>query len=65
MSLRRRRRGKELAGAPGRGRLGGLYGTNFDNMRELRWTWSYPTLPCVVVSLVGGMLLLFRRRGWL
>ncbi len=48
----------------------GLYGMNFDtskpwNMPELHWTYGYPFVLGVLAAVVGGMLLFFRRRGWL
>jgi magnesium transporter len=51
--------------------VAGLYGMNFDpgssplNMPELRWYWGYPFALAVMASIAGGLLLLFRRRGWL
>ncbi len=45
--------------------LAGVYGMNFDFMPELHWRWSYPLLWGVMVAAAGGMLLWFRRRGWL
>ncbi len=49
----------------------GVYGMNFDpdaspfNMPELRWRYGYPVTMAVMACVVGGMLLYFRRRGWL
>jgi magnesium transporter len=43
----------------------GLYGMNFDYMPELGVRWAYPALLVAMASLAGGMLWLFRRRGWL
>ncbi len=43
----------------------GLYGMNFDHMPELHARWGYPALLMVMGSGAGGMLLWFRRRGWL
>ena len=50
--------------------LCGLYGMNFDtaspyNMPELRWRFGYVSLWGAMVLVVVGMLLLFRRKGWL
>lgn len=45
--------------------LAGLYGMNFQYMPELGWRWGYPALVGVMLALSGGMLLYFRRRGWL
>jgi len=43
----------------------GLYGMNFEYMPELGVRWAYPALLGFMASVAGGMLLLFRRRGWL
>ena len=49
----------------------GVYGMNFDrsvsawNMPELGWRFGYPILWLVMVSLVAGMLVYFRRKNWM
>jgi magnesium transporter len=43
----------------------GVYGMNFDYMPELRAPWGYYAVWAVMVALAGGLLLWFRRRGWL
>jgi magnesium transporter len=43
----------------------GLYGMNFEYMPELGVRWAYPALLGMMGLLAGGMLWLFRRRGWL
>lgn len=49
----------------------GLYGMNFDpqaspwNMPELEWGYGYPYAISLMVALVSGMLIYFRRKGWL
>jgi magnesium transporter len=50
--------------------VAGVYGMNFDrgsalNMPELGWRYGYLGFWGVVLVLTGGMLYLFRRRGWL
>jgi magnesium transporter len=45
--------------------LAGLYGMNFDYLPELHYTWAYPVLLGVMVLVAIGMLIFFRRRGWL
>jgi magnesium transporter len=45
--------------------LAGLYGMNFDNMPELHMRWAYPTLLLVMLVLGLGMVVYFRRKGWL
>jgi magnesium transporter len=45
--------------------VAGVYGMNFDHMPELHSRWGYPgALVFMVVSTVG-LLVYFRRRGWL
>ena len=49
----------------------GVYGMNFDssvsawNMPELGWRFGYPMLWLVMIALVAGMLLYFRRKRWM
>lgn len=45
--------------------LAGVYGMNFDYMPELHWHWSYPAVWGVMIVLGAGLLVWFRRRGWL
>ena len=43
----------------------GVYGMNFRYMPELGWRYGYPLLWAIMVAIAGGMLLYFRRKGWL
>lgn len=45
--------------------LVGVYGMNFHYMPELAWRWAYPVLWLLMLGIGGGMLLAFRRKGWL
>ena len=45
--------------------LAGVYGMNFAFMPELNQPWTYPALWGVFLTIGGGMLYMFRRRGWL
>jgi magnesium transporter len=51
--------------------IAGLYGMNFDpkaspwNMPELAWTWGYPFALGVMATVAAGLLVFFRRKGWL
>lgn len=45
--------------------LAGIYGMNFEYMPELHWPWAYPTLLVLMAVLGVGMLLYFKRKGWL
>ncbi len=48
----------------------GVYGMNFDtsispwSMPELKWYWGYPAVWVVMLTIAGGMMLFFRRKGW-
>jgi magnesium transporter len=43
----------------------GIYGMNFEYMPELGWRWGYPGIMIFMFVLGIGMVLYFRRRGWL
>jgi len=43
----------------------GVYGMNFDYMPELHLRWGYPTVWALMIALALGLLVYFRRRGWL
>ena len=45
--------------------LAGLYGMNFDFMPELHVRWAYPALLGIMAAVGVGMLVWFRRKGWL
>ena len=45
--------------------LAGIYGMNFENMPELHFWWSYPLVWMMMLSLAVGMILYFRRKGWI
>jgi magnesium transporter len=45
--------------------LAGIYGMNFQVMPELRIPWAYPALLGVMVVMGVGMVVFFRRKGWL
>jgi len=47
------------------GFLAGLYGMNFQNMPELNSQWGYYILLSVMGLVATGLLLTFRRKGWL
>jgi magnesium transporter len=42
----------------------GIYGMNFDVMPELRWPYGYASVMAFMLALAAGMLVWFRRRGW-
>lgn len=50
--------------------IAGIYGMNFDtsrplNMPELGWEFGYPAVMLFMAGVAGGLLLYFRKRGWL
>lgn len=45
--------------------IAGVYGMNFAFMPELEIWWGYPAVWGVMLTVAGGMLVFFRRRGWL
>lgn len=51
--------------------IAGIYGMNFNtrkspfNMPELEWAWGYPFALGLMLVVALGLLLYFRRRGWL
>jgi len=45
--------------------LAGIYGMNFQHMPELAYSWAYPTLLGVMLVLGLGMVVYFRRKGWM
>jgi magnesium transporter len=45
--------------------LAGVYGMNFEHMPELHWAWAYPALLVLMFAIAAGMVLYFKRKGWL
>ena len=45
--------------------IAGIYGMNFDYMPELHQKWGYPLIMTVIGVICGGLLLRFKRIGWL
>jgi magnesium transporter len=43
----------------------GVYGMNFQYMPELAISWTYPLVWVVMIVMVMGMLIYFRRRNWI
>lgn len=43
----------------------GVYGMNFDNMPELKWKNGYFMVMGMMLVIVMGMMLFFRRKRWL
>lgn len=51
--------------------VAGVYGMNFDpevspwNMPELKWYLGYPMALAIMAAMAIGLLIYFRRRGWI
>ena len=45
--------------------IAAVYGMNFKNMPELHLQWGYFGVLGLMVTLAGGMLLVFWKKGWL
>lgn len=45
--------------------IAGIYGMNFEFMPELHWRWSYFAVLGSMLSVAIGLLVLFRRKGWI
>lgn len=45
--------------------IAGVYGMNFDNMPETKWQYGYFLIWGIMIVLVVGMLVYFRRKRWL
>ena len=41
-----------------------LYGMNFEHMPELHWYWGYYAVLSLLTVVAGGLLLVFKRRGY-
>lgn len=45
--------------------IAGIYGMNFENMPELKWTYGYFALIAVIAAICGYLYRRFRGAGWL
>jgi len=45
--------------------IAGVYGMNFENMPELKWTHGYFVVLGLMAVTGGSLVLLFRRLGWI
>ncbi len=45
--------------------LAGVYGMNFDRIPELQWPYFYWVFWGICLSVVGGLMVFFYRKGWL
>ena len=42
----------------------GIYGMNFPNMPEMNWPWAYFAVWGIMIAVVVGMVVYFRRKNW-
>ena len=45
--------------------IAGIYGMNFEHMPELGWTFGYPLVIAVMLTICAGLYRFFKRAGWL
>jgi magnesium transporter len=45
--------------------IAGIYGMNFEHMPELTWTFGYPLVVGVMLTICFGLFRYFKRAGWL
>ena len=45
--------------------IAGVYGMNFEHIPELKWRYAYFGFWTVCAVITGGLLLYFRRKGWI
>lgn len=45
--------------------MAGIYGMNFEFMPELGYPWAYPALWGAMILVAGGMVVYFRKKGWM
>jgi magnesium transporter len=45
--------------------IAGIYGMNFGNMPELRWTYGYYASLAFMALAGAGLFVGFKRSGWL
>jgi magnesium transporter len=45
--------------------IAGVYGMNFTHMPELAWTWGYPFAMALMLGASLGLLVWFKKSGWL
>lgn len=45
--------------------IAGVYGMNFKYMPELQWRWGYAAVWGLMIAVVAGLLLYFKKKNWL
>lgn len=43
----------------------GIYGMNFKFMPEIEWRWAYPAVWAVMIAVVAGMVIYFKKNKWM
>ncbi|MFO8061759.1 MAG: magnesium/cobalt transporter CorA [bacterium] len=44
--------------------IAGIYGMNFEFMPELSYRWAYPAVWGIMIIVMGGMIVYFRKKKW-
>ncbi len=44
--------------------VAGIYGMNFEYMPELQYKWAYPAVWALMILMVVGMVVYFKRKKW-
>jgi magnesium transporter len=44
--------------------IAGVYGMNFKHMPELEWRWGYAAVWALMIAMMSGLLLYFKRKKW-
>ncbi|MDA8141139.1 MAG: magnesium/cobalt transporter CorA [Desulfobacteraceae bacterium] len=45
--------------------IAGVYGMNFEHMPELKWRYGYLMAWGIMIAMVSGLILLFKKKDWL
>lgn len=45
--------------------IAGIYGMNFENMPELKWSFGYQMIWLIMILTSGALLLYFKKKGWI
>jgi magnesium transporter len=45
--------------------IAGVYGMNFEIMPELKWRYGYLVVWSIMIALMAGMLVYFKRKKWM
>jgi magnesium transporter len=45
--------------------IAGVYGMNFENMPELKWSWGYPAVLLLMFFISITMFIFFWKKKWL